>query len=154
MDLVLFSDAIEHIVKIHRVITTELGHCLLVGVGGSGRKSLTELATFLANYTIESLEMTKGYGFVDWRDDMKNKLFIASGIEGTPYVFLFSDTQIINEQFVEDINNILNNGEIPNLYLPEDITNIIEAVKEANKLNPDFKEISEDSNAVLSLFVK
>jgi dynein heavy chain len=66
-------------------------------VGGSGRKSLTELATFLANYTIESLEMTKGYGFVDWRDDMKNKLFIASGIEGTPYVFLFSDTQIINE---------------------------------------------------------
>lgn len=85
---------------------------------------------------------------------MKNKLFIASGIEGTPYVFLFSDTQIINEQFVEDINNILNNGEIPNLYLPEDITNIIEAVKEANKLNPDFKAISEDSNAVLSLFVK
>jgi hypothetical protein len=38
--------------------------------------------------------------------------------------------------------------------LPEDITNIIEAVKEANKLNPDFKAISEDSNAVLSLFVK
>jgi dynein heavy chain, axonemal len=154
MDLVLFTDAIEHIVKIHRIITTELGHALLVGVGGSGRKSLSELATFIANYTIEVLEMAKGYSFNDWREDMKNKLFFASGYEGLPYVFLFSDTQIINESFVEDINNILNNGEIPNIYNAEDYTNIIESVKEANKLNPEFKAISEDNNQVYNLFVK
>jgi len=154
MDLVLFTDAIEHIVKIHRVITTELGHALLIGVGGSGRKSLTELATFIAVYTIEVLEMVKGYSFTDWREDMKNKLFFASGYEGAPYVFLFSDTQIINESFVEDINNILNNGEIPNLYNAEDYGNIIESVKEANKLNPDFKAIADDNNAVYNVFVK
>lgn len=154
MDLVLFTDAIEHIVKIHRVITTELGHALLIGVGGSGRKSLTELATFIAVYTIEVLEMVKGYSFTDWREDMKNKLFFASGYEGAPYVFLFSDTQIINESFVEDINNILNNGEIPNLYNAEDYGNIIESVKEANKLNPDFKSIADDNNAVYNVFVK
>lgn len=61
MDLVLFVSAIEHIVKIHRIITTQYGHGLLVGVGGSGRKSLTELASFIANQEVFQIEMSKGY---------------------------------------------------------------------------------------------
>lgn len=117
MNLVLFVSAIEHIVKIHRVITTEYGHALLVGVGGSGRKSLTELATFIANFEIFSIEMSKNYDFNSWRDDMKSKLFMGCGVDQKQTVFLYSDTQITNEAFVEDINNILNNGEIPNLYV-------------------------------------
>jgi len=152
MDLVLFTDAIEHIVKIHRVITTQLGHALLVGVGGSGRKSLTELATFIAVYTIEVIEMPKGYNMVAWREDMVKKIFLACGVEANNLVFLFSDTQIINEAFLEDINNILNNGEIPNLYKAEDVVQIIESVKEANKSNPDFKDIADDNNKVKELF--
>jgi len=34
--------------------------------------------------------------------------------------FLFSDTQIVFESFLEDINNLLNSGEIPNLFAPEE----------------------------------
>lgn len=81
MNLVLFVSAIEHIVKIHRIITTEFGHALLVGVGGSGRKSLTELATFIANYESFSIEISKNYDFKAWRDDMKEKLFLGCGVD-------------------------------------------------------------------------
>jgi len=68
MNLVLFVSAIEHVVKIHRIITTEFGHALLIGVGGSGRKSLTELAVFLATYETFSIEITKSYNFDTWRE--------------------------------------------------------------------------------------
>lgn len=52
MNLVLFESAIEHVLKIHRIITTEFGHALLMGVGGSGRKSTCELAVFIATYDV------------------------------------------------------------------------------------------------------
>ena len=87
--------------------------------------------------------MAKGYDMNQWRTDMKEKLFIASGTDCglKPTVFLFSDTQIINEAFLEDINNILNNGKIPNLYNKEDEGAIAEALKEAYKGDLAFKEI-------------
>jgi len=81
MNLVLFGAAIEHIVKIHRIITTEYGHALMVGVGGSGRKSLTELATSMAMMETFSIEQSKGYDFNAWRDDMKSKLFMGCGVD-------------------------------------------------------------------------
>ena len=92
MNLVLFVSAIEHIVKIHRIITTEYGHALLVGVGGSGRKSLTELATCIADFEIFNIEISKNYDYKAWRDDMKEKLFLSCGADSKQTVFLFSDT--------------------------------------------------------------
>ena len=145
MNLVLFVAAIEHIVKIHRIITTEFGHALLIGVGGSGRKSLTELAIFIAAYESFQIEISNAYDFTAWRDDMRQKLFMNCGVDEKQTVFLLSDTQIVMESFLEDINNVLNNGEIPNLYsAPEDIMNVMDNMREVNKNTPGYKNFGDN----------
>jgi len=45
------------------------------------------------------------------REDLK-KMYQICGVEGQPAVFLLSDTQITHEAFLEDVNNMLNSGEV------------------------------------------
>jgi dynein heavy chain len=132
MNLVFFSDAVNHICRIVRVLLQPRGNAMLIGVSGCGKQSLTRLASFMLNYKNYSIKLTKNYKPKDFREDLKEVL-MESGCQGQPYTFLMSDTQIVNETFLEDINNILNTGDITNLYDQDNMTKIYEEIEPYTK---------------------
>lgn len=129
MNLVFFDDCIQHLARIARILRQERGNAMLVGVGGSGRSSMAKLGACINNFATFSIEITKNYRQKEWYEDIK-RMLKNGGQEDGAMQFLFSDTQIVNESFLEDINNLLNSGEIPNLFPPDEKINICDELAE------------------------
>ncbi|XP_071880489.1 dynein axonemal heavy chain 10 isoform X1 [Anas platyrhynchos] len=118
MNLVLFDDALEHLIHVHRIMRMDRGHALLIGVGGSGKQSLTRLAAFTAGCEVFEIILSRGYRENNFREDLKN-LYQKLGIENKSMVFLFTDAHVAEESFLELINNMLTSGMVPALF-PDD----------------------------------
>ncbi|XP_032178398.1 dynein heavy chain 2, axonemal isoform X5 [Mustela erminea] len=149
MQLVLFREAIEHIARIVRVIGQPRGNMLLVGIGGSGRQSLARLASSICEYITFQIEVTKHYRKQEFREDIK-RLYRQAGVELKPTSFLFVDTQIADESFLEDINNILSSGEVPNLYKADEFEEIQTLIVEQAKA----EQVSPSSDSLFAYLIE
>ncbi|MBN3296580.1 DYH10 protein, partial [Amia calva] len=134
MNLVLFDDALEHLTRIHRIIRINRGHALLVGVGGSGKQSLTKLAAYAAGCEVYEIVLSRGYSESNLREDLKT-LYLKLGIENKKMVFLFTDAHVAEEGFLELINNMLTSGMVPALFPDDEKESVLGQVRdEAMKL--------------------
>ena len=128
MDLVLFEDAMSHVCKINRVLESPSGNALLVGVGGSGKQSLSRLASYISSMEVFQITLRKGYGIPDLKEDLAG-LYNKTGLKNLGTVFLMSDAQVADEKFLVMVNNLLASGEIPDLFSDDEVENIIAMVK-------------------------
>ncbi|XP_033613038.1 dynein heavy chain 11, axonemal [Fukomys damarensis] len=128
MHLVLFEDAMQHVCRISRILRTPQGHALLIGVGGSGKQSLSRLAAHMCSLEVFQITLTTGYRIQDLRVDLAN-LYIRIGAKNMPTAFLLTDAHVLDESFLVLINDLLVSGEIPDLFSEEDVDKIVSGVR-------------------------
>ena len=66
---------------------------LLIGLDGTGKNTMIELAAFISNCSLQKLSVKKGYSYVDFRDDLKN-VFKMTGVQKRKVVLLIADKDI------------------------------------------------------------
>lgn len=159
--LVLFDDALDHLSRLHRIMTAESGHALCVGQSGLGKTALAKLAAYSANCDVFQITPVRSNFKKEFIEQIKN-LFLKLGFEGRKTVFLFSEEDIFEEGIInspflhtiagalETINKMLTGNLLPDLYSPEEKKGI---------LNDLQKKIFKSNGAVIkesiwSYFVK
>jgi dynein heavy chain len=99
--IVIFSDVIKHICRIKRILSFSKGHALLLGINGLGKQSLARLSSHMAKTHTFSIEVTRSYKFINWREDLKKVIRLAAaeaGLDGRKgATFIISDSQLVSD---------------------------------------------------------
>jgi dynein heavy chain len=149
MNLVLFEQAMEHVCRIARIISNPAGNAMLVGVGGSGKQSLTRLAAFICEYEVVQLQVSAKFTENDFREALQ-VMFQQAGGKGVPTVFIMTDTQIVNEKFLVYLNDILSSGWVTGLFERDILDEVFASLRNEAKSSG----VSIDSfDAMLDFFI-
>lgn len=106
--IVFFKEAVEHLCRACRVLRQSGGHMLLIGIDGTGKSTMLELAAYISNCEVFKLNVKKGYSYSDFRDDLKN-VFKATGVQQKKIVFFVADRDISDVIFDIYLINSSNN---------------------------------------------
>lgn len=93
MELVLFEMAMKHVCRICRIISNPQGNAMLIGVGGSGKQSLSRLSAFICQYDVTQLSVSSDFSVEELKENLRD-MYKKAGVKGTPMVFLMTDGQI------------------------------------------------------------
>ena len=133
MNLVLFDQAVQHISRIARIIERPAGNALLVGVGGSGKQSLTKLAAFLQGHELEIIKVTSNFNVADFKTLLISGFKKVTKPPGITKTLLATDTQLSNENILIYLNEILNSGYIAGIWDKSEFEAHLQTLKNESK---------------------
>ncbi|TPP62553.1 Dynein heavy chain 5 [Fasciola gigantica] len=142
-ELVFFRDAICHLTRISRAIRNPVGHILLIGLPGSGKQSLARLSAYIAGYQLFS-GLTYGESqLYNFMEDLKT-IHQVTGARGTGAVLIFAEDKLRDEACLEYINQILTNGYVPNIFLRDELDEVLTELDELLHCSNPKRSMSHD----------
>lgn len=127
--LILFNDVIEHVLRIDRVFRQPQGHLILIGVSGSGKTTLSRFVAWMNGLKVYQIKVHGKYSAEDFDDDLREVLR-RCGCKGEKMCFIMDESNVLDSGFLERMNTLLANAEVPGLFEGDEFAALMTACKE------------------------
>ena len=132
--LVLFNDVLEHALRIDRVFRQPQGHLILIGTSGSGKTTLSRFVAWINGLKVFQIKVHGKYSAEDFDDDLRGVLR-RCGCKGEKVCFVMDESNVLDSGFLERMNTLLANGEVPGLFEGDEYASLMTACKEGAQRN-------------------
>ncbi|KAL8732460.1 MAG: hypothetical protein Q9166_002673 [cf. Caloplaca sp. 2 TL-2023] len=127
--LILFNDVLEHVLRIDRVFRQPQGHLILIGVSGSGKTTLSRFVAWMNGLKVFQIRVHGKYSAQDFDEDLRDVLR-RCGCRGEKVCFIMDESNVLDSAFLERMNTLLANAEVPGLFEGDDFATLMTACKE------------------------
>ena len=127
--LILFNDVLDHVLRIDRVFRQPQGHLILIGVSGSGKTTLSRFVAWMNGLSVFQIKVHGRYTAEDFDEDLRTVLR-RCGCKGEKVCFIMDESNVLDSGFLERMNTLLANGEVPGLFEGDEYATLMTACKE------------------------
>lgn len=114
VQLILYEDLIDISLRIDRVLRQPQGHMIIVGPPTSGRSTLAKFVSWINGIKVVSLNVSGKYSLDDFESQLKTLLLRC--VKGEKICFLVDESSLLDVSFIERMNTLLANSEVPGLF--------------------------------------
>eukprot|EP00117_Sycon_ciliatum_P036543 scpid1236/ scgid27488/ Cytoplasmic dynein 2 heavy chain 1; Dynein heavy chain isotype 1B len=129
VNILVFTEVLDYICRVNRILTAPSGSLLLAGRSGVGRHTAVELVAHMQRITVISPKISRSYHLKQFHADLKAAMQIA-GIDGEDVVLLMDDHHFVEPSFIQLLNSLLSAGEVPGLYAAEELDHLLGPLRE------------------------
>ncbi|CEP21047.1 unnamed protein product [Cyberlindnera jadinii] len=128
-ELILYTNAVDHILRIDRVLKQPQGHLILVGPSSSGKTTLTKFVAWINGLKIHQLSVRRNYTLSDFDNTLK-VLLKKAGIQAEKICLIVDESTILESSFLERMNSLLANSQIQEIFEQDEYTMLLNACRE------------------------
>lgn len=128
------NDVLDHATRLERVLCQPLGHAVLIGAPGTGKKTLARFAAWMLSIEIHQVYSHSAYSEVDFANDLR-LILRKTGVRDRQIMIIFDESNAMDSGFLEMMNSILACGDVPGLFAGDDRLRLIEELKQRGLAN-------------------
>ncbi|KAK5964096.1 dynein heavy chain PWA37_004439 [Arxiozyma heterogenica] len=122
-NIVIYDAMIDHMLRIDRILRQNQGHGMLVGPNKIGKTTMIKFVAWMNGIHIMQPYITKDFTLTSFDAFLRDVLLKVS-IDEQELCLLIDESNMLDAAFLERINYLLTNSDIPDLFYGEELSKL------------------------------